>query len=801
MPQSILQKRPLKTRWGGTGNGGTLSGMVVADGRNAFTSCKINFFGSAAPGVGDDTNDGYSVGSQWFDLTGDVKYDCLDATVGAAVWKSSSGTGEVNTGANVGTGGVGLFKQKSGVTLQFRNINAGSSKITVTLDAGNNEVDLDITEANLTLQNQGGVLTAVKGGTGASVYAIGDMLVADSTTTVAKLTIGGSGTILTSDGTTASWEAPGAPPAHTHDGTDIVGPQPVAASVGGTGMAGGYVLGGLLAASGPSALQEVAPNTTITQKFLSMTGNGVAGAIPTWEVVSGVGGTVDTVVGTAGRITVNSTDPVNPIVDISTSYVGQATITTLGTITTGTWSATAVAANKGGTGQTSYTTGDLPYASGASAISKLAIGTTGQALTVSGGLPAWGTLPVAGGGLGLTTVAAGELPYGSGVNTYGKVSVGSNGDILTLSGGLPVWAAAPSGGTVDTVVGTANKIDIDATDPANPIATISPTYVGQTSIVTLGTVGTGTWSASTIAVNKGGTGQTSYTDGQILIGNSAGNTLTKATLTAGTNITITNAGGSITIDAATGGGGAINDAQNVGTGDGWFKTISGGDTLDFKSVLGTANQVVVTSNANDLTLSLPQSIHTAATPTFGAVTLSSAAPIILTSDVPVLKTGMTATDESDFFKITGNADDVLFTLARTGSGAAKLTVNTVVANVTGNLTGNITGTAPAGTLTGTTLAATVVTSSLTAVGTIATGVWNGTAVTVPFGGTGAASFTDAGVLLGNGTGAVQVTTAGTAGQVLTSNGAGVDPSFQAAPAGGNPEPLKPYMYQNLVMVL
>ncbi|MBI2462683.1 MAG: hypothetical protein HYV65_00325, partial [Candidatus Spechtbacteria bacterium] len=52
------------------------------------------------------------------------------------------------------------------------------------------------------------------------------------------------------------------------------------------------------------------------------------------------------------------------------------------------------------------------------------------------------------------------------------------------------------------------------------------------------------------------------------------------------------------------------------------------------------------------------------------------------------------------------------------------------------------------------------------------------------GGTGVATFTDAGVLIGNTTGAIQVTTAGTAGQVLTSNGAGVDPTFQAA-AGGS----------------
>ena len=50
-----------------------------------------------------------------------------------------------------------------------------------------------------------------------------------------------------------------------------------------------------------------------------------------------------------------------------------------------------------------------------------------------------------------------------------------------------------------------------------------------------------------VPVTAGGTGQTSYTDGQLLIGNTTGNTLTKATLTAGAGIAITNGSGSITI--------------------------------------------------------------------------------------------------------------------------------------------------------------------------------------------------------------------------------------------------------------
>lgn len=51
---------------------------------------------------------------------------------------------------------------------------------------------------------------------------------------------------------------------------------------------------------------------------------------------------------------------------------------------------TLVAAN-GGTGQSSYTTGDTLYASGSTALSKLGIGSTGQVLTVAGGVPTWAT--------------------------------------------------------------------------------------------------------------------------------------------------------------------------------------------------------------------------------------------------------------------------------------------------------------------------------------------------------------------------------------------------------------------------
>lgn len=61
------------------------------------------------------------------------------------------GGGEANTASNVNVGGVGVFKQKTGVDLEFRGVNAGSNKVSATLDAANNEIDIDINEANFTL--------------------------------------------------------------------------------------------------------------------------------------------------------------------------------------------------------------------------------------------------------------------------------------------------------------------------------------------------------------------------------------------------------------------------------------------------------------------------------------------------------------------------------------------------------------------------------------------------------------------------------------------------------------------------
>ena len=60
-------------------------------------------------------------------------------------------SGQTNTASNVGAGGVGPFARKTGANLEFKNINAGSNKVTVTNDGGNDEIDIDINEANITI--------------------------------------------------------------------------------------------------------------------------------------------------------------------------------------------------------------------------------------------------------------------------------------------------------------------------------------------------------------------------------------------------------------------------------------------------------------------------------------------------------------------------------------------------------------------------------------------------------------------------------------------------------------------------
>lgn len=108
-----------------------------------------------------------------------------------------------------------------------------------------------------------------------------------------------------------------------------------------------------------------------------------AGQITAGNGLTKTGNTID-VVGTANRISVGANS-----IDIDANYVGQSSITTLGTITTGNWNATVIDEVYGGTGLSSYATGDILYASGTNTLAKRTIGSNGQVLKVVSGAPNW----------------------------------------------------------------------------------------------------------------------------------------------------------------------------------------------------------------------------------------------------------------------------------------------------------------------------------------------------------------------------------------------------------------------------
>tara|TARA_R110000744_G_scaffold160678_8_gene276981 strand:- start:133 stop:1773 length:1641 start_codon:yes stop_codon:yes gene_type:complete len=68
-----------------------------------------------------------------------------------------------------------------------------------------------------------------------------------------------------------------------------------------------------------------------------------------------------------------------------------------------------------------------------------------------------GTLDETDGGTGLTSYTTGDVLYASGSNTLAKLAVGSNTNVLTLAGGVPSWAAPAASGCADvykTIAGT-----------------------------------------------------------------------------------------------------------------------------------------------------------------------------------------------------------------------------------------------------------------------------------------------------------------------------------------------------------
>lgn len=156
---------------------------------------------------------------------------------------------------------------------------------------------------------------------------------------------------------------------------------------------------------------------------------------------------------------------------IAASKLVGTDITTVGTITNGIWNGSGVAPGYGGTGLSTYTLGDILYASATNTLSKLTGNTTA---------------------------------------TRNFLRQVGNGSVSAA----PAW---------DTVT----KSDVGLGSVEN---TALSTWAGTANITTVGSIGTGTWNATAIGATKGGTGQTTWAQGDLLYAN-ATNSLTK--LTAG----------------------------------------------------------------------------------------------------------------------------------------------------------------------------------------------------------------------------------------------------------------------------
>jgi len=85
------------------------------------------------------------------------------------------------------------------------------------------------------------------------------------------------------------------------------------------------------------------------------------------------------------------------------------------------------------------TTGDILYASSAQVAARLAIGSTNQALGVTGGVPAYQASSKS------TLTTTGDIIYASAANTPARLGIGSSAQVLTVASGVPSWATPASG--------------------------------------------------------------------------------------------------------------------------------------------------------------------------------------------------------------------------------------------------------------------------------------------------------------------------------------------------------------------
>lgn len=173
----------------------------------------------------------------------------------------------------------------------------------------------------------------------------------------------------------------------------------------------------------------------------------------TWTQFSGTGQIVagDGIIKTGSTLSVDAGSGITVDgsgVSIASDYVGQSSITTLGTITTGTWEGSTVEVAYGGTGTTSFTAGEYLVGDGSNAIttvssipgSDISGDISGNAENVNG------TVAIANGGTGATTAAAARA------NLSATTKYAASNTLLNPTSNVITWTVTHSLNTSDVTV-------------------------------------------------------------------------------------------------------------------------------------------------------------------------------------------------------------------------------------------------------------------------------------------------------------------------------------------------------------
>jgi hypothetical protein len=315
---------------------------------------------------------------------------------------------------------------------------------------------------------------------------------------------------------------------------------------------------------------------------------------------------VKTASGTATLVTQGATailycDGTNIIsATTSAAFAGTVPISQGGT---GAVNAPSALTNLGGTG-----IGTSVFTAATTAAARSAIAAAGSGansdITSLTGLTT--PLSVAQGGTGSATAAGAR-------SNLSAAQSGSNADITALTNAAGIQIGAPTAGaqgagTINATGLFINGVGVGTgSGSVTSVAMTVPSFLSVTGspVTTSGTLAL-SLSGTALPVANGGTGQTTYTDGQLLIGNSTGNTLTKATLTAGSGISITNSAGGITITSTAGAGTVTSVAASGGTTGLSFtgSPITTSGTLTLGGTLAIANGGTGATSASGARLTL-----------------------------------------------------------------------------------------------------------------------------------------------------------------------------------------------------